>query len=96
MAKYCGDTCSEKEIYNNIVNIANKFCYIPEIWGTLPIFICSIINQFFKVKSHVKYFKEIGFNFDLINNNTTMLLSMINDRRNYYKNYTVSVIGYID
>lgn len=96
---YDGDTRNTEEIYNEVVSIAKKYGYNSETWGSLPFFTRKVMNEVFKTKSKVKYFKGIGFNFDtiksLINQGRPVLLSMANDGRGYYKNHTVTVIGYV-
>lgn len=91
------------ELYDDIENIAKKYFYSPSIYGTIPIFIKSI-HENIKTqlsdnsKTYFKFIKNITYNIDTIkkciNKNTPVILSMMNDGRNYYKNHSVVIIGY--
>lgn len=90
--------------YNNIKNIAKKFCYTDN-YGTLSLTITSIlnkVNQLYNISKKGKgaYLKGIGFNIKTIisniNQRTPMILNMLNDGRGYYKNHSVTIIGYSD
>lgn len=47
---------------------------------------------------HVRYLKNIGFNFNTIkkqlDQGNPVIISMMNDGRNVYKNHSIVVIGY--
>ena len=91
---------SFEEIYNRVVSVANKFFYDPDNFGTFPLFIQSIINRVFNVKSSVKYIKNVGYSWktitSLVGNNIPLVLSMNNDGRNYYINHSVIIVGYME
>lgn len=96
---YKGDERDTKEIYGEVESVSKKYGYKSEIWGSIPLFTRKVLNEVFNTKSKVKYFKGIGFNFDTIKNlidkGQPIILSMANDGRGYYKNHTVTVIGYV-
>ena len=84
--------------YNQVVEVANKYFYSPNKFGTIPIFIKKIIDEVFYVKSHAKYLKNVGFNWQTIKtqikNRNPMVLSITNDGRNYYQAHSITIIGY--
>ena len=91
-----------KDIYNKVEEIAKKYFYNGNI-GTMPFFIKPIYNnslRYFKINKTTKFkcFKDVGFNFNFIknqiDNQNPMILSVLNDGRNYYKNHSVTIIGY--
>ena len=102
IVKYYKPELNENEIYDYIEKIAKKYLY-REQWGTFAIFNKIIIKEvfeYFKInkKVTIKYFKEIGFNKDTIINELKqkhpIILSLTNDGRNYYRNHTITIIGY--
>lgn len=90
---------SVRQVYANIVEAAGK-AYNGEKYGTIPVFIRTIMNKIFGTKTHVRYLKGIGFSWkDIvkqINANNPVLLSLTNDGRDYYTNHTVTIVGYIE
>ena len=67
------------------------------------IFIKPIFNnslKYFKINKNTSFkcIKNIGFNFNFIkeqiNDGNPMILSLLNDGRNFYKNHSVTIIGY--
>jgi hypothetical protein len=91
-------------IYNKVANIAWKFFYRPK-WGTssimiLPIISCSLKYFGLKWASIFLPFKNICFNFRTIKKNIDkgkpIVLSTTSDGRNYYKNHSILVIGYME
>ena len=80
------------KIYTEVEREALKWCYNPNSYGTIPIFIRKIINNTFKVNSKSSYLKDIGFNWKkiktLIDNKQPIIMSINNDGRNYYTNHT--------
>lgn len=88
-----------EDIYPKVVKNAEKCLYTPELFGTIPVFIRKIIDKTFNVKSKFKCFKGIGFTFkDIthqIDSRNPVILSMLNDGRNYYKSHSIVVVGYL-
>ena len=93
------------EIYEVVEKIAKKYFYNGEKLGTIPIFIKKIFDESLRkflpnkrINSKQFIFKQIGYNWNKlckeIDNNNPVILSIWNDGRNYYKNHTVTVIGY--
>lgn len=94
----------EQSTYNRIKDVAKKFCY-TDGYGTFSITINKItnkVNQLYGInrKSKGAYFKGVGYNIQTIIKNiqqkTPMILNMLNDGRGYYKNHSVTVVGYAD
>ena len=90
-------------IYYTVEEIAKKYFYSSEK-GTNPLLINMIFNKVLKkfgfdYQSKSRYLKNVGYNFKTIqqsiNIQMPVLLNMTNDGRNYYKNHTVLVIGYL-
>ena len=91
------------DIYNKVEQIAKNYLYNGKTIGTLPFFIKPIFNnslKHFKINKNTgfKCIKNVGFNFNFIkeqiNNENPMILSLLNDGRNFYKNHSVTIIGY--
>lgn len=92
-----------QEIYDYVEKVAKKWGYNGNI-GTFPLFIQYIYNKVLKKfpcvkkKTAQRYFKNVGFNFNTIKNtinkSTPIVLSINNDGRNYYKNHSITIIGY--
>lgn len=92
-----------QEIYDYVEKVAKKWGYNGNI-GTFPLFIQCIYNEVLKKfpcvkqKAAQRYFKNVGFNFNaiknIINKSTPIVLSINNDGRNYYKNHSITIIGY--
>ena len=93
-----------QQIYDIVETNAKKFGYNGK-FGTIPTFINSIlkltesklgVNKNTKWKSG--YGKNIGYNFNtivkLVDQKKPMILSIWNDGRSYYKNHSVTVVGY--
>lgn len=84
------------DIYNKTEAAAKKFFYNDKI-GTIPFFINSIIGKAFNINSFGKMVKNVGFKpKDIIKAvpYQPVILSMYSDGNNYYKNHSVSVVGY--
>ena len=92
------------DIYNEVEKIAKKHGYFGS-YGTPSLMISCVyqksLNKYSinkKIKSY--YLKGIGFNFDQIkrdiNNHNPVLLNLWKDGRNYYKNHTVLIVGYLE
>ena len=95
------------EHYNLIESVAKRYGYNGDRWGTFSITIRKIMQtvmnriggeyQFKKAKS--AYLKNIGVKWELCKklshqNMPFYILNISNDGRNYYKNHSVTVIGY--
>ena len=91
---------SPLEIYSKVEKIATKYFYNGDIYGTIPFFNGRILSEALENQQKIgqKYFKGIGFSFTniqtLINNNKPVILSINSDGRDFYKNHTVTIIGY--
>lgn len=92
-------------IYDVVEKIAKRHLYDGNKTGTYSIFIKKIfdksLQQFVttkKINSKQSYFKKVGYGYTnickQIDNKNPVLLSLWNDGRNYYKNHTVTIIGY--
>lgn len=84
--------------YSIIERVAKKYFYTGQT-GTLPFFINSIMKRVTpEYNSYVRYLKNIGFNFNTIkrqlDRDNPVIISMMNDGRNVYKNHSIVVIGY--
>ena len=91
-------------VYNQVEKIAKKFLYTGG-YGTLSLTIGKIyqkallfFNRNLKVKT--KYLKNIGFHaqdiIDSLRAGKPVLLNIWKDGRDFYKNHSVLVIGYIE
>ena len=83
-------------IYETVEKAAKCYFYKENI-GTIPVFINSIIKKAYNMKGKGGYFKNIGFNIKTILKNlphSPVILSMYNDGNNYYKNHSVTIVGY--
>lgn len=103
VVKYYKPELDENKVYDYIETIAKKYLY-RENHGTFPFFNKSIIKEVFKyfnIKKLVysKYLKQIGFNQDTIikelKQNHPVIISLTNDGRDYYKDHTITIVGYI-
>jgi hypothetical protein len=89
------------DIYNHVEEVANKNLYKPNT-GTVSAAIRTIFNQsarrYTEKTSCCKYTKGVGFNYNFfkkeIDNKNPVILSMRTDGFGYYKNHSVTVIGY--
>ena len=84
--------------YSIVERLAKKYFYTGDN-GTLPFFINSIMKRVApEYNSHARYLKNIGFNFNTIkkqlDQDNPVIISMMNDGRNFYKNHSVVAIGY--
>ena len=84
-------------IYNKVEAAAKKFFYNDKI-GTIPFFINNIISKAFNINSQGKLVKNVGFNpstiIKALEKGKIVILSMFSDGNNYFKNHSVSVVGY--
>lgn len=91
-----------KIIYDIVERNAIKYGYNSESWGSIPLFTNLVINKSYQditnktIKSKVKYFKGIGYNFnsikEQIDNNNPIILSVY--KASKYDTHTVIIIGY--
>lgn len=91
-----------KIIYDIVEKNAIKYGYNSESWGSIPLFTNLVINKSYQditnktIKSKVKYFKGVGYNFnsikEQIDNNNPIILSVY--KAGKYDTHTVIIIGY--
>jgi len=102
VVKYYKPELDENEVYDYIEKIAKKYLY-NEKGGTFRGFnkiIAENVFNYFNINKKItsKYFKNIGFNENIIINelkqNIPVIISLANDGRNYYKNHTITIVGY--
>ena len=86
------------ETYKKVEEIAKKYFYNGKTIGTIPFFIKAILDEAANVNSKRGYGKNIGFTWSKIKSLIAMdkpiILSMLNDGRNYYRNHSVTIVGY--
>lgn len=86
-------------IYNKVEEVAKKFLYKDNI-GTIPFFIKGILDTLTNKKTKRGYLKDTGYNWavikKLLKSNRPILLSMMNDGKNYYQSHTVTIVGYAE
>lgn len=89
--------------YSLIEKIATKYGYNGKVSGTNPLTVKAVMKQTMqsaKIKGTPKsaYLKNVGFSWktikELINGNHYVILNLSNDGRGYYKNHSVTIIGY--
>ena len=87
------------EVYKKVEQIAKKYFYNSNR-GTNPLVIKCILDKMTNKKSKRGYLKNIGYSWSsiktLIKANKPIILSMNNDGRNYYKNHSVTIVGYAE
>lgn len=92
-----------QEIYDAVEKIALKYGYNGDTYGTINITIKKILGEAYKKfglkqTAKEKLFKNLGYTYDFIKSrlimSMPMILSMWNDGRSYYKNHSVTVVGY--
>lgn len=87
-----------KSTYDKVEEVAKKYFYNGDRGGTIPFFIKAIIDKVAGVNSKRGYGKGIGYNWEkirtLIHQNKPIILSIASDGRNYYKNHSVTIVGY--
>lgn len=86
-------------IYEIVEDIGKKFLYRGDKWGTPMIFNANIYKQAlkkFKVKKSVLFtpFKCLKTIKKQINKDIPVILSILNDGRDCYKNHTITIVGY--
>lgn len=90
-----------QDIYNCVEKYALKYFYTGET-GTPTITTRKIFEEVSKVyklsKPIAKYGKELGYTFDIIKQqisyNNPLILSINDDGKNYYKNHSITVVGF--
>ena len=90
-------------IYNEVERIAKKHLYRLN-YSTMSIVMKSLYNQSlrsFGLRQKVcsRYIKDVGYCYNFlkseINKNHPILLSLWKDGRDYYKNHSVLIVGYV-
>ena len=88
-----------EEVYKTVEKVAKK-CFYNEKRGTSPLFVKSMLDKLTKKKSKRGYLKNVGYTWSeikkVVDSNRPIILSMNNDGRNYYKNHSVTIIGYVE
>lgn len=91
--------------YDDIEKIAEKRGYNGETCGTNPLSIRNIMKdcckQFgIRATCYSSYGKGVAYNYEkvkqIINSGAYLLLNLWKDGRDYYKNHTVTIIGYVE
>lgn len=87
-----------EEYYDKIEKTAIKYGHNTRN-GTNPFTVKQIMTSLgFNGTAYSSYGKNIGYNYtkikSLIDNNILIILNITNDGRNYYKNHSVTIIGY--
>lgn len=95
---------SANDIYNQVEKTAKNYGYKGN-YGTPTLVIKGIyqkiINAFgLKKKVHSRYLKNIGFGWNYIkkeiDEHQPVLLNLWKDGRDFYKNHTVLIVGYLE
>lgn len=91
---------SVEEVYDKVDELCKKLKMDTNKHGVIPFLNNYLIKNITKLESTQKYLKNIGFNWKTIktqiDKSNPILLSLYKDGREYYKNHTVSVIGYVE
>lgn len=89
-----------EQIYTKVDNLCKKLHLNVNKRGVPAFFNKYLVNNTLGLKSTQKYFKNVGFNWNTIttqiDKKNPVLLSLFQDGRGYYKNHTVSIIGYME
>ena len=94
---------NEQEVYDLVERIAKKYGYKNN--GTNPLAIKRIydtaagqLGLSAVIPTYSGYMKNIGYKFEkimnLIDNKVPAIISVNNDGRNYYRNHSMTIIGY--
>ena len=98
-------TRTSEEIYCEVEKNARKYLYNGKDYGTIPFFIKNIYQECatnfqldFKTQSH--YIKGLGFTKDflkaILDYKTPIVMSFLNDGRDFYLSHSVTIVGYKD
>lgn len=91
---------SPQNTYKKVEEVALKYGYNGDDMGTNPFVIKKILDEITKTKSKRGYGKGIGYTWkkikNLIGKNKPIILSLNNDGRNYYKNHSVTIVGWME
>lgn len=101
------EVATPQDIYNVAVAIYRReFPSFQKIEGVVPFVIKHIYSEVYKFfKLHYysiksRYINRIGFNYNTIkqqiNQGIPVIISMYNDGRQFYKNHTVTAVGYME
>lgn len=97
--KFTNKNQTVEQIYNQVDALCTANGINVNKRGVPPYKNKMLIDKMLNVKSTQKYIKDVGFNWQTItnqiDNKNPVLLSLWNDGRNYYRNHTVSIIGYM-
>lgn len=94
-----------QEIYFEIEKNARKYNYNKIKFDTIPFFIRRVYQECatnfqLNFQAQLHYIKGLGFTKDflktILDYETPVILSFLNDQRNYYLSHSVTVIGYKD
>lgn len=100
---YIKYTKSSQDIYDIVESVAEDFLYSG--YFTIPDFIKIVIDRTLKEiniigESHWYFYKKIDLMYNdvktLIQKNKPIILSIISDGREYYKDHSVIIIGYVE
>lgn len=92
-----------QEIYDKVEAIAKKYGYNGDTHGTPSLAIRKILDEAYKEFGFVqsakeKCFKNLGYTYKFIKSRLDMsiplILSLWNDGRDFYKDHSVTVVGY--
>ena len=85
------------QVYAEVEKVARQFHYSNK-FGSIPIFTKSVLDRVTKKNTHSAYGKGIGYSWskikNLVKSNSPIILSLYNDGRNYYRNHSVTIVGY--
>lgn len=91
-------------LYNTVLKFGLLMGYTPGT-GTHPIVMRTLMNTCARIlgtkqRARVRYIKGLMFNWKtikkLVDNNTPFMLSISNDNRSFYKDHSITIIGYME
>lgn len=84
--------------YCEIENIAVKYGYNADKRGTNPLTVKSIMRRLGAKNPQSRYIKGVGWTFNtikgIVDKGVPIVLNLWEDGRGYYKNHSVTVVGY--
>ena len=92
-----------QEIYDTVEKIAKKYGYNGDTYGTPSLTIKKILDEAYDTyglaqNAKEKCFKNLGYTYGFIKSRLgmymPMILSLWSDGRDFYKNHSVTVVGY--
>jgi len=99
---------TNEEIYNTVVGNTEWYSYNGDKFGTVPVFVDNVLKETLKdykinYKSYNKTFKGVplvGYTMKDIKTSIAkelpVILNLSDDNRDYYKNHSVTIIGYYE